>query len=248
MLMFMRGLTVNDRDERRLQLHARIAGFLFLFYIAAVAIGGLLASLYTDVADVPRTGDSVLASGLGFRAGLTLQLLGGMTAIPLGFSLYVVLQPVDRDWALAGFIWRIVEGTLNGVASAFRFAGVIAVARATANSLSMRSAEAAAAALFPISVLSFSIGSLIFFRLLVRARFLPVWLGWMGVVGSLLATVLGLATLLLPSPPPWLPLLWGPLSIAEIGGGLLLLVKGADLRDFKKGLDRPGVTEVSRAS
>ena len=219
-------------ENSRLQLHARLAGFLFLFYIAAIAFGSFLVSSSAVAGDSQGiAGQADLAN----RSGLLIQLLGGMSAIPLGFSLYVLLRPIDGDWALAAFMWRVGEGVLNGASSVFRFSGAdLMAARATMNGADTEVAtqllRTASAATFPIAVIFFSIGSIIFFWLLLKSRFIPRWLSWAGVVGSVLATVLGLLSLLLVDPPAWLPALWAPLAIAEIVGGLLLLIKGADLR------------------
>lgn len=90
--------------------------------------------------------------------------------------------------------------------------------------------QATRAAAFPVTVLFFSIGSLIFFILFLRARFIPLWLAWSGVIGSAFAAVLAVTSLLVASPPAWLSQLWIPPVVAEIAGGLLLLLRGADLR------------------
>jgi hypothetical protein len=184
-------------------VHARVAGFLFLFYIAAVALASLMAG--SDQPDLVR------------RAWQTLRLLGGLSAIPLGFSLYVVLRPVDRDWAIAAYVWRVAEGVLNAVASAFAFAALGATTKIVAPTI------------MPISILCFAIGSLIFFRLIVQSRLLPLWLGLSGVVGSVCALILAATMLLVPHAPSYVGILWVPLAIAEIIGGLWMLAGKANL-------------------
>ena len=166
---------------------------------------------------------------MAHRLGLVIQLFAGMSAIPLGFSLYVVLRPISPEWALAAFAWRIGEGVLNGMSSILRFAkaelqtlkeGQVAIVQADPIDALLKHAVGAA---FPVSILFFAIGSWIFFRLIVASRLLPAWLSWSGLVGSFLAGVLGLSYLVFPDVPAWLPALWIPLAVAEIVGGVLLI-------------------------
>jgi hypothetical protein len=180
--------------------HTRAAGFWFIFYIAAFAGGSWLAGSYP-------------ASSTIHRLGLIIQLVAGMSAIPLGFSLFVVLKPISPEWALAAFVWRTGEGVLNGMSSILRFTrtefqvlneGQSALAQPDSIDLLLKQCIAAA---FPISVLFFAVGSWLFFRLIVASRLLPAWLGWSGLAGSLLAGVLGLAYVILPDAPVWLPAL-----------------------------------------
>lgn len=196
--------------------HARAAGFWFIFYIAAFAGGSWLAG-------------SFAASSMAYRLGLIVQLIAGMSAIPLGFSLFVVLKPISPEWALAAFAWRIGEGALNGMSSIMRFArgelqslkeGQGALVQADSIDVLLRHSIGAA---FPVSILFFAVGSWIFFRLILASRLLPAWLSWSGLVGSLLAGVLGLSYLLFADVPAWLPALWIPLAVAEIVGGVLLI-------------------------
>src|ERR1700754_49614 len=143
-------------DERGLQLHARIAGFLFLFYIAAVAGGDALAGSYI------APDHWQITSNLGYRGGVLLQLLGGMSAIPLGYSLYVLLRPVDRGWALVGVVWRSGEGVLNTMSCALMFAGANLLAgrgpgaTAADRELTVRLLQSVPNAVLPMSILFFS--------------------------------------------------------------------------------------------
>jgi hypothetical protein len=202
--------------------HARAAGFWFIFYIAAFAGGSWLAGSFAAPSSI-------------HRLGLVIQLVAGMSAIPLAFSLFVVLKPISPEWALAAFAWRIGEGVLNGMSSILRFTrtelqplkdGQSALAQADAIDALLKQGISAA---FPVSVLFFAVGSWIFFRLILASRLLPVWLGWSGLVGSLLAGVLGLSYLIFPDVPVWLPALWAPLAVAEVVGGIYLIAGRANL-------------------
>lgn len=69
--------------------NARIAGFAFLFYIAA-GIGGMA------VARVPHAAE-------------TLGLFTALSAVVLGVTLYAITREAGRDVALLGLACRIVE-------------------------------------------------------------------------------------------------------------------------------------------
>jgi hypothetical protein len=240
---------MGTEEEGRLQRHARIAGFLFLFYIVAFALGATLAARYAPVGGFQGPAGPMAASSIGFRSGLLLQLMAGMTAFPLGFSLYVLLRPIDRDWALAAFMWRVGEGVLNATFVFFKFLAADMAAASAHQSAAAQGDRAiqllatAPSTMFPIAVIFFSIGSIVFFWLLIRSRFIPLLLAWIGVLGSFLAAALGVLSLLLPTTPGWLPFLWGPLAAAEIVGGLVLLIRGADLRHWRSNRS-PGAADV----
>jgi uncharacterized protein DUF4386 len=208
------------KSENPQSWHARAAGFWFIFYIAALIIGNMLAA---------SAGGSPLVN----RGGLLITTVAGLSAIPLGFSLYVLLRRVNAEWALVAFAWRVGEGVLNGAASAARFAlaglGEATSPAVVAASDSGQALRAFASASLPVSILFFAIGSWIFFILIQRSRLLPGWLCWSGVVGSACALALGLLSLLLPDRPTWLLALWLPLAVAEIVGGIILLAGRGNL-------------------
>src|SRR5438309_1568986 len=77
------------------------------------------------------------------------------------------------------------------------------------------------------SASSFALGSTIFAWLFLRARSIPTWLAWVGVVGSLLILIglpLQIAGFIRS---PVTDLMWIPVAVFEIVLGFWLLITGA---------------------
>src|SRR5688572_2123313 len=90
--------------------NARIAGFTFLFYIAA-GIGSLVLS-------GPATrGEGIAAKLAGIaqhatalRISVVLSLLTSFAALVLGVTLYAITREQDPDLAMFGLTCRVLEG------------------------------------------------------------------------------------------------------------------------------------------
>jgi len=96
--------------------NARIAGFTFLFYIAA----GLSSMILFGRA---ASGDGIAAKLAGIaqhatdvRVVVLLNLLTSFSALVLGVTLYAITHEQDPDLAMLALICRVVE-SLNGVAA-----------------------------------------------------------------------------------------------------------------------------------
>src|SRR5947208_1454888 len=104
-------------DRTSLNRFARLAGFLFLFYIGIVLAGTYITSGYVVKNDAIATAANINAAELTYRTGLLMQFAGSMTAVALGWALYVLLRPVDRNWALLALLFRVAEGIVGAIGS-----------------------------------------------------------------------------------------------------------------------------------
>lgn len=156
--------------------NARLAGFAFLFYIAA----------------------GMAALALRSRPALAALLvpLTALCALVLGVTLYSLTRDVDRDIALLALGCRIVEAA-PGEGTFF-----------------------------------FAVGSTLFAWLLLRGRLVPLPLGWLGFVASLLlvAVLTVQQTGALGGPANWSStatwVAWLPMLVYEVALGLWLIVRG----------------------
>lgn len=228
-------------DTKYLQVYARLGGFLYLFYIAALLPGIMIMSGFHVRGDFAQTATNIQAGELFYRTGLVLQLIGGMTAIPLGWAFYALLKHVDRNLALLALLWRVAESIFFGVLLILLFVRLnIYTARVVAFSPEQQQVltgflSSGREGSWSLAFIYFSIGSTIFFYLLLKSRFIPKALALLGLVGSPLVTLSGFAMLLAPDTIgifKWWP--WAPIGIAEIATGLLLLIRGADLRSWQQ--------------
>jgi hypothetical protein len=213
--------------------NARIAGFMFLLYIAVgvtqmVVFGGTTAGEGTaaKLANMAQHATDV-------RVNIVLGLLTCFVALTLGVTLYALTREQDSDLALLALLCRVGEGVIGGVFIPIML-GLLAIAMAAgANApdaapphalvslvLSARSWNPIICATF------FAVGSTLFSWLLLRGRMIPVPLAWLGVVASVLLVVglpMQLAGVLRGAVTQ---LIWLPMAAFEIPLALWLLIKG----------------------
>ena len=97
--------------------NARIAGFTFLFYIAAGITSLVLSSQATGGQEVPAKLASIAQHVLQLRLTIVLGLLQAVCAIVLAVTLYAITRDQDSDLAMLALIFRVGEGLLNAVST-----------------------------------------------------------------------------------------------------------------------------------
>lgn len=222
-----------SEERNTLDRYARIGGFMYLFVIGVFIAGDLLAGSFHVPGAFAQTAANIRQGEALYRTGLSLQLIASVTTILLGGAFYVLLRVVDRHLALFALLWRVLEAAIGGVAVIFKFAalnlylgGAEAIGLEHQDALA-RTISGSTRASFPISVIYFSAGSILFFHLLYKSRFIPRWLSLLGVGASILAGMMGFATLIVPQQAAAMQWLWAPIFVAEILTGLQLMVRGA---------------------
>lgn len=213
---------------------SRLAGFMYLFYIAT-GVGGMVLFARTTGGEGTAAKLAVLVQHETLvRFGASYSLLMMMNAVVLGVALYSLTREYDPDLALLALICRVIEGINAMLGSVWRRALLaVATSAQTATGPDATATNALGAALLKVQGLpallgatAFAIGSTIFCWLFLRARTIPNWLAWLGVVGSLLLVV-GLPLQIggvLTGPPTYL--IWIPVAIFEVVFAVWLLVKG----------------------
>lgn len=223
-------------DEKRLQQYAQLAGFLYLFVMASSLCGGLLASSLTVPGNFVASAVSVARSESAYRAALAIMLTSSLATIPLAGAFYVLLRSHNRNLALFAFAFRIGEAVLGGVTWILGFMilqNYLDAATPTVPGMGPDLAKILSAgyrAGFYTLTIFFSVGSTLFFLLLLESGFIPRLLAIFGFIASILAAILGFMHLVFPTIAA-VPGFggWMPIFIAEIATGLWLLVSGIDL-------------------
>lgn len=216
-----------------LRTNARIAGFTFLFYIAAgitsLVLSGRAHSGVGTAAKLASLAQHTTTVGVT----IVLTLLQFVSAVVLAVTLHALTREQDRDLAMLGMVFRVSEGVVGAIASVWTLQ-LLSVASAAART----GPEAAAAqalggvllntggATGLIAATCFALGSTAFSYLFLKARSIPVPLAWLGVVASALLVIelpLQLAGFLegLVTSVVWLPML-----LFEVPLALWLLIKG----------------------
>jgi hypothetical protein len=213
--------------------NARLAGFMFLFYIAVgvtqLVVGNGSANGNTTAAKLV----SIAQHAPQLRINLVLGLLTCFIALTLGVALYGITRDEDHELAVLALACRVGEGVLPGISFVATLGLLSLATTAGAKVPDAGGAYALGGFLLQlrgwntiIGATFFAVGSTIFSYLLLRGRMIPVPLAWLGVVGSVILVV-GLPLRLAGFLSGTITLLmWLPIAAFEIPAGLWLLTKG----------------------
>ena len=212
--------------------NSRIAGFTFLFYIAVAFPSMVLLTRATAGETMAAKLSSLALHAADVRLAAVLALLGCFSALVLAVTLYALTREQDPDLALLAMTCRVAEG-VSGAASIPSLLGLLAlVTTSGANAPETVAAQELGTFALepaPLPATFFAVGSTIFAWLFLRGRMVPVWLAWVGVLGSAV-TVVGLPLQLAHVlTGPVTQLMWIPVAAFEIVVAVWLLVKGAAL-------------------
>lgn len=217
-----------------LRTNARLAGFTFLFYIAIAITEMVLSGQITSGNSTAAKLANIARHAPQMRLVIVLVMLTIFAALVLAVTLYGLTRDVDSDLAILALMCRVTEGVTNIVPTIAKLGLLsLAIAAATTTGSEAATANALGALLLrvggwstTVSATAFAVGSTIYSYLFLRARSIPVWLSWLGVVGSLLMVVIlpleGMA--LVKGAVVWIA--WMPLFVFEVTLGLWLLIKG----------------------
>jgi|CXWL01.1.fsa_nt_gi hypothetical protein len=225
----------NTPTEKTLQGYARLAGFLYLFVMAAFVIPFVITGSLAVPGDFAQTARNVMASEFLYRSALAIFMLGVVAIILLSGAFYALFRVVDPSLAAIALALRIVEAVFMGVGVMFRFAALDNYAGA-AEALGNREILhqlifSAVNATYSIGFAAVSLGSTLFFYLFFKSRYIPRALAGFGMLASLLLGVSTFAVVLVPEQMAGLEMAaMAPLGIAEVITGLWLLIAGVNLK------------------
>ncbi|MDQ2889928.1 MAG: DUF4386 domain-containing protein [Gemmatimonadota bacterium] len=209
---------------------ARIAGFLFLWLIITGLAGALTISHIVGTGTVEETAKRVVASEHLYRLALASELIESLSALLLAFALYVTLKPVNELLARLAMYWRMGESFVGCIGMTFAFArlGLFTSALDSAgigNSPALLGlTRDAGVAAYNIGAICFSVGSILFYYLFFKSRYIPRSLSAFGVLASAVVTLMCLGSLVFPEHAATLQYGWAPMAIAEVATGLWLML------------------------
>jgi len=224
--------------------NARLAGFMFLFYIATGIAGMVLFAPATSGETTAAKLASVAQHATLVRVEAVYSVAMMMNPFVLAVALYALTREYDRDLALLALLCRVTEGVIGGGMSALTNRALLSVATTAVGAAGAGAAAASAlgSVLLPVQGLTtliaataFAIGSTIYCYLFLRARTIPVSLSWLGVVASVLLVVglplqmAGFIEGLVTS------LMWIPMAVFEVAFALWLLIKGVAAQPARAG-------------
>jgi hypothetical protein len=213
--------------------NARVAGFMFLFYIANGVATMVVLGRGTSGDGIAAMLTTIAQHTTLVRWGIVLTMLMFVDALVLGVALYGLTRDEDHELALLALSCRILEGALGAFPVTTLGLLWLATGADGATAPDATVANTLGALLLKVGewktiagATCFAVGSTIFSYLFLRARTIPVPLAWLGVMGSLLivaALPLRLAGFI---SGPVTNYVWIPIALFEVVLGFLLLFKG----------------------
>lgn len=229
------------RDEKSLQFYARLAGFLYLFILAAYDLSDYFLVSHAVVAgNFTQTAHNIAGSETLYRLGLAGEFVASWLTVALAGALYVTLKSVDANLSLLALLFRVAEAAVGSVCALISFIKLrLYVGAGTGTGVKDAPAlvellSRTYGACFQMTVIFFSVGSILFFWLLLKSRFIPRLLSGFGIFASCLVTVLGFINLIVPRYSALLAPGWFPILIAEVATGLWLLIRGVNTTHWRK--------------
>jgi hypothetical protein len=218
--------------EKTQRIYARVAGFLFLWLIITGLAGMLTTSRIVGSGTFAETANRVVRSERLYRVALSSELLETLSTLLLAFALYVALKPVDKLLAQIAMYWRLVESSIGCVGMIFAFVRLsLYTSSQSIGALGTDQSQAlvdltrhAGSAAYNIGALCFSIGSILFFYLFAKSRYIPRILSVFGVFASVMVTVICFASLIFPEYEATFQYGWAPMAIAEVTTGFWLML------------------------
>ena len=213
-----------------LRTNARLAGAMFLLYIATGLTSLTLSTSYAGAAGAAVELATVARHAPLARLNVLLTLLQVAYAVGLGVTLYALTRHQDSDLARWALCWRVTEG-LIGAVGAVQLLGLITVA--TSGTAGLNSAAANAITTFQVrqggaqvAAICFAVGSTLFCYLFLRARNIPAPLAWLGLLASLLLLVALPIQVVTGIRTPLAMTVWVPMALFEVWLALWLIFKG----------------------
>ena len=224
----------DGSTERTQRIYARVAGFGLLWLIVTGLAGALATSRIAGSGTFAEIAKRIAASEHLYRAALASELIETLSAVLLAFALYATLKPIDKLLAQIAMYWRLGESFIGGAGmilgyvrlhlySSPRSAGAWGTDQSQAL---VGLADQAGFAAYNISAIFFSIGSMLFFYLFFKSRYIPRSLSAFGVFASVIVTIMCFGNLIFPEHSATLGYGWAPMAIAEVTVGFWLIVKG----------------------
>lgn len=215
---------------------AKAVGFLYLFTMATGVFGLLYVPGQLIVrGDAVQTATNIAASERLFRLGIVSDLITYAGVAVLVWALYVVLKPINRNLALLAAFLRLVAVSIAAT-SVINALLVLQLLSGTADLKAFGTQQLQVLAQLFISGQRFGsqidfvflgLGSAVFSYLWLQSRYIPRTLSALGVFGSLLLTVGGLAIMVFPSLADVLTRAYMmPLGVFEVILGVWLLSRG----------------------
>ena len=229
------------------QVYARTAGVLYLvIFVCGLFSELLVRGSLIDPTSPGATAQNIAAAEGLFRLGFAGDLVMVLSDVALAVLLYVLLRPVSRTLALVAAAFRLLQAAVLAVNLLGHFGAVLILdgngpaaglpgdQRDILVSLSLEVHRYG----YLIALVFFGVHLVILGYLLVRASYLPSWLGYLLGLAALGYLADSFGYFLLPGyDGAASAVLLAPAVVAEFATILWLLIKGVDVRAWRRQVD-----------
>jgi len=231
-IMEMRSEIENTEVSKTQRTYARLAGCLFLGVIIVALGSGLIISHIAGSGTFAETAKRIATSERLYRVGLSAAVIVSFGSALLAFALYATLKPVNSLLAKLAMIFSLGDSFLALVVRMCSFvrlhlylsAQTAGAGTVDAQSLSdlMRSI---ADVMENIGGISFGVGSLIFFYLFFKSRYIPRVLSVLGFAASVIWISVYFANLVFPERHGlFMSICFPPMALADVLTGFYLML------------------------
>jgi len=218
--------------ERTQRMYARLVGFLLL-WLAINGIGGsLIFSQIGGNVTFAETAKRIAASERLYRMGLVSEVMETLSAVLLAFAFYATLKPVNNFLAQLAMIFSLEDTLLGWLIRICHFVRLHLYTSpqpagdgTIASQALVELTRSVAAAAEGIGGILFGTGSLLYFYLFLRSRYIPRMLSALGLSASVIWTGLYFANLVFPERHAvfqWIS--WPLMAVAELTTAFYLML------------------------
>jgi hypothetical protein len=224
----------NMDVTREQRTYARLAGIMFLANYVLQGLGDSVTILARQGESFAETARFASESAVLWRAALVEVAAAWIAIGILAFALYAVLEPVNKRLAQLALVLRLGASFVGAASVMFRItqAGLYQASETeglftteqlrTLVAVSQRAAGAGVTTAW----MFLGAGSMLFFLLFLRSRYLPRALAGFGIVASALLVAAAAAMFVFPARINELKLFGVPFFLTEVATALWLLFKG----------------------
>lgn len=214
--------------------YARLAGICFLANYVLQGLGDSVTIILRGGETFAERARFVVGHELLWRVSLLEVGLAWITIGILAFALYAVLEPVNRRLAQLALYLRLGASFVGVASMMFRVANArLVMASATEGPFTPEQLQTLASTMtrggsegVELAWIFQGTGSVLFFLLFLRSRYLPAWLARLGIFGSAVVVAMSAAMFVYPRYIASLKLLGLPGLVAEVVTAIWLLTRG----------------------
>jgi len=232
----MKSEIADASGERTQRSYARLAGFLLLFLIINALAGGLMLPHIAASESFAETAKKIAASERLYRVVLFSEVLETLSAVMLPFALYVTLKPVNTFLALMAMIFSLEDSILAWMVRICSFVRLhLYTSSQPAGTIPSQAlvdlTRTVGGAAESVGGICFGIGTVIFYYLFFKSRYIPRILSALGLFASVTWTVLYFANLVFPERHTAFQYICFPLmGAAEVITGFWLMLFAVKIR------------------